>query len=161
MKQCSKCKRKKRSSAFSPWKKSKDGLFSWCKRCNADAQKARRDRYVAEHGRGPKTSRNPETLKKQRQRHYRKHRERLLAEQGGRSHGITPEEYVERRSRSCEICGEYRPPKKAGTGMHLDHDHKTGKLRGTLCELCNRGLGNFKDNPALLKEAAAYLAKYL
>jgi len=53
----------------------------------------------------------------------------------------------------CEICGD----KLTGKNKHLDHDHKTGKYRGALCNLCNTGLGHFKDNPELLIVAAEYL----
>lgn len=43
--------------------------------------------------------------------------------------------------------------------LHVDHDHKTGKLRGILCDHHNRGLGIFKDNPKCLRSAAEYLEK--
>lgn len=39
----------------------------------------------------------------------------------------------------------------------IDHDHKTGKIRGVLCPNCNAALGLFKDDPTLLKEAIKYL----
>lgn len=39
----------------------------------------------------------------------------------------------------------------------IDHNHKTGKVRGLLCSLCNSGLGYFKDNPSLLYYALEYL----
>jgi len=40
---------------------------------------------------------------------------------------------------------------------HLDHNHKTGEVRGVLCRGCNWGLGQFQDNPTFLKAAAKYL----
>lgn len=40
---------------------------------------------------------------------------------------------------------------------HVDHDHKTLKIRGLLCQNCNIGIGCFKDNPSVLVGAAAYL----
>lgn len=55
----------------------------------------------------------------------------------------------------CGICG--RPP---GPNRRLDrdHDHKSGKARGLLCHLCNRGLKGWMTNEWLAK-AAAYLTK--
>jgi len=58
----------------------------------------------------------------------------------------------------CKICKE----KTTGRGavkntLAVDHDHKTGKIRGLLCIHCNTGLGLFRDNQSLLNEAINYL----
>jgi hypothetical protein len=50
----------------------------------------------------------------------------------------------------CVICG-------INEKLVVDHDHKTGEVRGMLCNHCNRGLGHFKDDPMLLEFAAQYL----
>lgn len=54
----------------------------------------------------------------------------------------------------CAICGDANPGRR---GWQVDHDHTTGAVRGVLCRSCNLGLGNFRDSPALLTAAAAYL----
>lgn len=41
--------------------------------------------------------------------------------------------------------------------LHIDHCHISGKLRGLLCGNCNVGLGHFKDDINLLKNAIKYL----
>lgn len=78
---------------------------------------------------------------------------------GGRRYGISAEEYAERLTRNCEICGGFNGA-KGTNGQHIDHCHETGELRGTLCRKCNIGLGHFFDKPELLIAAAAYINRY-
>jgi hypothetical protein len=70
-----------------------------------------------------------------------------------RTYGIEPEVYdailIEQNGR-CAICFK-------NADLHIDHDHKTGKPRGLLCGSCNRGLGLFQDDPAVLQLALYYL----
>lgn len=40
---------------------------------------------------------------------------------------------------------------------HVDHDHKTGQIRGLLCMNCNQGLGMFQDSLEILHRAFYYL----
>ena len=73
-----------------------------------------------------------------------------------RTYGISLEEYeslLESQDNVCKIC----KTEKIGKHLAVDHDHKTGKIRGILCENCNRGLGMFKDSPELLQNAIQYL----
>ena len=53
----------------------------------------------------------------------------------------------------CPIC--LMPPKSRR--LDIDHDHKTGRIRGLLTHRCNRGLQMFGDDPAKLRRAADYL----
>lgn len=55
---------------------------------------------------------------------------------------------------SCAICS--RPFSKM---PNIDHDHKTGKVRGLLCGRCNSMLGFAKDRVKTLKAAIRYLIK--
>lgn len=55
----------------------------------------------------------------------------------------------------CLIC---RSRKKI---LCVDHDHKTGKVRGLLCDFCNKGLGYFKDDMRLILRSVEYLKNNL
>ena len=60
-------------------------------------------------------------------------------------------ELIRKQNGLCAICQQpvIRP--------HVDHCHTTGTIRGVLCRDCNIGLGNFKDDPELLRRAISYL----
>lgn len=70
-----------------------------------------------------------------------------------RRYGITAEEadaMLVARNGVCAIC-------RAAPTQHVDHDHATGAVRALLCFTCNGGLGQFRDDPSLLRLAAFYL----
>ena len=59
----------------------------------------------------------------------------------------------EMQGESCAICN-------GGTSKHflaVDHDHRTGEVRGLLCANCNKVLGRFRDSVERFRRAAAYL----
>lgn len=73
--------------------------------------------------------------------------------------GITPQQYDKMLSDQggvCKICKKFRLTKAQGR-MGVDHCHKTGKLRGILCDWCNVGIAKFEDNESFLIEAITYL----
>lgn len=57
---------------------------------------------------------------------------------------------IKANTKECVICGD-------NGRLVVDHDHKTGQVRGMLCNHCNRGLGHFRDDPMLLEFAGQYL----
>jgi hypothetical protein len=61
----------------------------------------------------------------------------------------------------CAICGKksdtYLPQCKKNKKLAVDHDHETGKIRGILCENCNRGIGLLSHSIELLKNAMDYI----
>ena len=72
-----------------------------------------------------------------------------------RRYGLEPKQYqalIDQQKGVCAICKE--PPEKQWA---VDHDHKTDVVRGLLCPACNRGLGDFKDDPKRLRGAIRYL----
>lgn len=62
-------------------------------------------------------------------------------------------EMLEKQDHKCLIC-EGNINDKAAV---VDHCHSGGHVRGLLCGSCNRGLGNFRDNPEFLVNAALFL----
>jgi hypothetical protein len=75
-----------------------------------------------------------------------------------RLYGITPDQYdvmLLRQEGKCAIC---RRMPKTKRRLHVDHDHKTGRVRGLLCVWCNyRLLGRGLERPDMHEAAAAYL----
>ncbi len=83
------------------------------------------------------------------QREYERNR-KLFAK-----YGITWAQWHELvigQSGLCAICGGQLSGK-----MCVDHDHETGQIRGMLCNNCNRALGYFGDDSAILRSAVKYL----
>lgn len=79
-------------------------------------------------------------------------------------YGISLEEYdilFQKQNGVCAICGKNKKEQrgKRNDCLSIDHDHKTGKIRGLLCSTCNWGLGQFRDDPLLLLKAIEYLKK--
>jgi len=61
-------------------------------------------------------------------------------------YGITVEQYeamLELQNGVCAICGGINTRKLK---LAVDHDHDTGKVRGLLCDRCNRGIGLLRDS---------------
>lgn len=52
---------------------------------------------------------------------------------------------------TCAICGN--KPKPGGRRFAVDHDHKTGAIRGLLCFRCNRILPHYADADWLARAA--------
>ena len=77
--------------------------------------------------------------------------------------GITVDEYnnfISTQNNCCAICGTNKDDFNGrGNNFHIDHCHSTNKVRGLLCNNCNTGLGQFKDNVQNLKNAIQYLIK--
>jgi hypothetical protein len=86
-----------------------------------------------------------------------------------RVYGIGIEEYntlLEKQNNRCAICESTDPKgRKSGRGggvdvFYVDHDHKTGNVRGLLCNICNRTMGYVGENSNVLEEMIKYLQKH-
>lgn len=56
----------------------------------------------------------------------------------------------------CPICGK-RTIAGVTCKVDLDHNHRTGEIRGWICDSCNTGIGRFKDDIQLLERAIKYV----
>lgn len=139
MKTCCRCGEPRPLDDFYSEKRNKDGKAGACKTCYKAGTAASQRAWFSKMG--------PEAAKAY-------NRKRWLWSK----YRITPEQYMELLERyegRCAICRQ--PESREGYMLAVDHDHETGRNRGLLCGQCNTGLGKFRDDPFLLRNAMEYL----
>ncbi|MEX2554408.1 MAG: endonuclease VII domain-containing protein [Actinomycetota bacterium] len=72
-----------------------------------------------------------------------------------RRYGIGAAEVDERIRQQGGVCAICR----SRPAEHVDHNHRTGKVRGILCFGCNGGLGQFQENATSLRRAIDYVER--
>jgi len=104
---------------------------------------------------------NKDYVKKRSAEYYRTHRKTQLAYNKRyrlkRIYGLSLEEIDQMliaQDHKCLICGKVLTE----SNRHIDHDHKTGKVRGILCSRCNNGLWPLEDEK-FMKAATEYLRR--
>lgn len=115
--------------------------YRWCE----EGQHNRAEKYFS----GPRAKKCSSCLKKGRSKAT--HEARVMA-----TYGLGPGEYealFKAQEGRCAICRQTRSQR-----LSVDHDHKTGLVRGLCCRLCNgRLLTAARDKPDVLRRAAEYL----
>jgi hypothetical protein len=129
MKTCRHCGETKPLSKFVKHSATKDGYVSTCKSC-------KKKKYP--------------TTDSQKQKAY----ERQIK----RNYGITVADYDEMFEQQNGVCAGCKQPNNEGR-FHIDHCHKTNKVRGLLCGNCNKALGLLKDDVSTLANLILYLNK--
>jgi hypothetical protein len=160
MKKCSRCGELKPLSSY--YRAGGNSLRSDCIPCNL-AAKAERHRLNPEPARRRTKqwqAANPDRVAANREAFIASGGKKVADRRSHlkRKYGMTLEEYdamLEAQGGGCFICS--RPPRE-DISLHVDHDHSTGKVRGILCFCCNNALADFREDPALLAKAAAYLS---
>ena len=79
------------------------------------------------------------------------------------TYGITLielESILEKQHHKCAICKINFDYTSQAKGPHIDHDHKSGKLRMVLCRFCNNLLGYANDDISILKATISYLKRH-
>ena len=151
IKRCSTCKLKKIPALFHKNKNKPNGLSSSCKDCASQRSKAHhwanRERILAR-----RRAKRDHYADYMRQWHLM-HR-----------YGVTIEERAamsERQQDACDICGKheirFNNKSKQIQKLSVDHCHKTGRIRGLLCNGCNRALGCVLENKDTLRKMIVYL----
>lgn len=139
-KKCACCGEVKPTTEFIKRKsREKWGFYSYCRECK---HKKAKEYYLDNTEKCKKLARNRD-LKKY---------DITLEEQ---------EKMLRDQDNKCAICGKeiFLFGSSKNLTAHVDHDHKTGKVRGLLCQECNTGLGKFMDNTDYLLSAVSYLKK--
>lgn len=119
------------------------------KRVYRGKAKANRNAASREHYRKNAAAR------RKKQREYRAANRLRTRDQNLRSsYGFGIDEFHRRcldQDGGCAVCG-------GGTceTLHVDHDHKTGQVRGLLCPNCNTLLGRLEARPCLMPKFIAY-----
>lgn len=81
-------------------------------------------------------------------------------------YGITLDQYEQMSEAQGHVCAICKNKEASVDSMgaprmlSVDHCHATGKIRALLCSACNKSLGGFKDDPALLRKAIEYVEKH-
>lgn len=104
-------------------------------------------------------SANLERVRARNREYARTHPEQRRASKRRSKYGLTHDAFLglfAAQHGACAICGTGLTHASA----HVDHDHRTDRVRGLLCSSCNLGLGKFRDSLMALRAAADYLARF-
>lgn len=74
-----------------------------------------------------------------------------------KQYGLTIETFnalLKKQHHQCKICLK---PFEKSRDINIDHNHKTGKVRGLLCARCNPAIGSLMEDEFILARAIAYL----
>jgi Recombination endonuclease VII len=153
MKQCVRCQQFKEDSDYPITthikKDGSSGVRAYCNDCNS----AYRAKMYLVH------KSKIRSKAKQRYAEDPEYRDRCRHHALKQNYGITLLEFNllrETQDYSCGICKKHES-KLARKRLYVDHNHKTGSVRGLLCNLCNVGLGAFFEDDRILWNALTYL----
>lgn len=150
MKKCCTCKNEKSFDNFYRSRNGVGGVHHRCKECT----KALSSKHYFSN-KNSYLEKQKEYRKKNRKKYLGDLREAKLR----RQYGMTLKDYdnmVIEQLGSCAICNE---PNVTKRNMHIDHCHKTGRIRGLLCSKCNQAIGLFRDSEQNMLNAIYYLKR--
>jgi len=151
MKRCCHCREYRDESEFGLNKSNKDGYQETCKKCRKEYR-----------------LKNSDKIKESKKIYYYKNRDKLLkiSKTYRNSNKGKVKEYqlkykynidkiqydflMKKANYKCEICGSIKK-------LHIDHNHRTDKIRGILCSKCNISIGLVDENLIILSNMLQYL----
>lgn len=153
VKQCSRCRTVRPVAEFAPDKNHSSGLRSQCRSCRREGNRL----YNAAHREERRAKARIYASKAKRGHRAITLPERSRANRLKMKFGMTIEAYESLLARQQGVCAVCQNPCSSGRRLAVDHDHRTGAVRGLLCGKCNTAIGAFRDDPALLLRASQYV----
>lgn len=132
-KRCPKCQASKRAADYFKNKRQSDGLSPYCKPCHSAVV----DSY------------------------HRCHPERVVHYRLKTQYGIDGSQYEAMHRAQAGLCLACGKPEKVRSknarlsSLCVHHDHRTGRILGLLCRLCNAASGMLRDDPVIMRRLAA------
>jgi hypothetical protein len=173
LKICTVCKMVKPYDQYGSHKRTLNSLNPQCKDCvnvrsaadyqkSIDVRRKQHKEYYENHkqeSRARSEKRNilkHDDIKHWYKENHKKYKQLHAAKARFRIYGLTEDDYrkmLEEQKNKCLICESDFTAK----GPQIDHCHKTGKVRGILCSLCNTAIGKLKDSVEIITRAAKYV----
>lgn len=149
MKTCTRCGETKPIDDYWNQRARPDGKAPWCKACQA-AWKAE----YRQKNREAELAKDRERSRRWRARNDKSEQTRRLL------YGMSPGQYDQMLADQggvCAICGKAPTGTGSRSKLRVDHCHTSGRVRGLLCNSCNLAVGNFRDDPEIMRKAIEYL----
>lgn len=179
-KKCKSCLLDLETSAFAVDRRRSDGLFIYCRKCNAAKYSVyynknrdirRKAMREAKRNMTPKQrlakkahstkyyEHSAESVKQSVSKYRAAHPEKVKATWLKGRYGLSLSAFntmLEEQNSKCAICDV---DFSSAVRPNVDHDHKTGAVRGLLCSNCNKGIGFLGDQASTVAAAVQYLIR--
>jgi len=175
MKKCSVCKNRYPIEEYRKDSSRKDGLHTTCNKCNSEIQ---RRWYLKNKEKAKKKANetynlnkdkisfkrkldrklNPDKYKQAAKKRYNPLKSKEYSWKNAGIVDMSIERYnelLDKQNHKCAICTE--PSINFKKALAVDHNHKTGKVRGILCDNCNRALGYLKESEEIIINLLNYV----
>lgn len=155
---CNRCDEDKSTDEFYKHKRHKDGLSTLCKKCTKVSVKKYQDenKIIINEKQRKFYKNNSDRIKQDVKDWHKRNPDWQKNYDLQRTYGITLEQYNELVKEQNGLCAICKKPKK----LHVDHNHKTSKVRKLLCGSCNTAIGLLNEDTEIMKNCIEYLVIY-